>query len=154
MGVIDAWAYCNALTNKLTNSQEMDREHPLVLARKSLEGQFLSLDDSFDSALSSDPEECVRALTDPWNATALKRQLKVAGVDWVRVFLEAGGLDALWNILETCTNDGIVRSTGILRCTECIKTLLSFPEALDLLVARAGSMKYIDKLLNGNYTML
>lgn len=126
-------------------------DHPLSLARKNLERHFRSFDDAYESLQQySDPEEAVTLLKDPWTATGLKKQLKIADVNWVNSFLAAGGLDALWSVLETCTSDGLViRTTAILRCMDAIKTLLSFHTALDLLVTRAGSMKYIDRLLTG-----
>lgn len=142
----------------LDDSSPHGAAHPLVIARNSLEGQFKSLDTdgtSFSSIFEADPEACVRSLCDPWQATALKKRLRTAEKDWIKGFLDAGGLEALWNMLDSCIPNeegamiGEAQQQGLLRCVECIRTLLSSPDALDTLVIGATPNKYIERLLKG-----
>ena len=139
--------------------KEDSATHPLVLARNSLEDQFVSLDidgSSLMGLFEVDPEACVRSLDSPYQATALKKRLRTAERDWIKGFLDAGGLEVLWNMLDSCvpsedfvTIAGEALQQGLLRCIECMKTLLSFPVALDTLVIGAAANKYIDRLLKG-----
>ncbi|XP_019858436.1 PREDICTED: inverted formin-2-like [Amphimedon queenslandica] len=140
----------------LDDSSPHGAAHPLVIARNSLEGQFKSLDvdgTSFNSIFEADPETCVRSLDDPWQATALKKRLRTAEKDWIKSFLDAGGLEALWTMLDSCipNEEGVIigdaQQQGLLRCVECIRTLLSSPDALDTLVIGATPNKYIERLL-------
>jgi hypothetical protein len=128
-----------------------DDDAPLSLASQTLNEQFHSLE-TFDSITADvlHPEACVDALKDPWQAAAVKKQIKTADSTWIRAFLDAGGLDALWNTLDTCVSDEIVRPAVILRCIECCKALLSHDEALNLLILRASLTKYVNQLLFGN----
>ena len=142
----------------LDESSPHGAAHPLVIARNSLEGQFLSLDVDGASfgAISeeNDPEAWVRSLDGPYQATALKKRLRTVERDWIKGFLDAGGLEVLWNMLDSCIPDeeGVIgesQQQGLLRCVECIKTLLSSPDALDTLVIGATPNRYIERLLKG-----
>ena len=98
----------------------------LKLARLSIENQFCSLDDA-GSLQCLDPESCVQALRDPWQVTGVKKQILLADASWLRSFLDAGGLDALWNTLEAlaCSTGDILRPTALLRCIWSVLKLFS-----------------------------
>ena len=148
----------------IMEDKEDSATHPLVLARNSLEDQFVSLDidgSSLMGLFEVDPEACVRSLDSPYQATALKKRLRTAERDWIKGFLDAGGLEVLWNMLDSCvpsedfvTIAGEALQQGLLRCVECMKTLLSFPVALDTLVIGAAANKYIDRLLKGEKVLV
>ena len=133
-----------------TTSMGEEAGHALKLARLSIENQFCSLDDTV-SLQCLDPESCVQALRDPWQVTGVKKQIRFADSSWLRSFLDAGGLDALWDTLEACSTGDVLRPTALLRCTECAKALLSHPDALEYLISRSSTMKYVDRLLLGEF---
>ena len=128
----------------------MDLEHPLSLARRTVENQFRSFDDTLDLLDDLEPETCIEYLKDPLRATAVKKRIRAADGSWISAFLDIGGLDVLWNAFKSCLSDGAVyATTALLRYIECIKALLSHTQALDLLVSTASSTKYVNQLLHG-----
>lgn len=133
---------------KTMSSSEAD--HPLKLARRSIEDQFRSFDDTFESLPADlDPESCANSLKDPLLVTNVKKQLKQADGPWIRGFLDSGGLDVLFDTFKSLVSEEVLHNAIILRYIECIKSLLSHTEALDFLVSRASSTKYVNQLLYG-----
>ena len=123
---------------------------PLHLAQLRLGDAFRSLEDSTLTSVlvenfHSDPEACVAALSEPRSISAVKKRIKQADNSWIIEFFEAGGIDGIWDVLESCANADHPRLMSLLRGVECAKALLSHPDAVDRIIR--SSSGYVKRLL-------
>ena len=116
--------------------------------------QFKSLDASevLDFTLDeASPSECISALRDPQRIKVVSNRLRQPDVDeqWMTVFVEEGGLSAIWSVFEACAKYRPPRMSTLFKCIQCIQAVVAMPLSADFLV-RSGE-GFVGKLILGTY---
>ena len=112
-----------------------------------------SIDEGMSTDLHMDPLTCVQELRDPARISAIKKRLRQEDVDeeWMSVFLQEGGLQAVWDVMEACGRHEPPMITAQLKCVECIKAVITRPTALDYMIR--AEERYIHRLVMGEYIL-
>lgn len=98
-----------------------------------------------------DPEICVNLIRIPSIQLfgSLKKKIKQSGTDWIQGFLDAAGLDVLFDCVDTVGNRRVNQLADALllaECVACIKTVLNSKIGLDYL---SQNSDYTKKLVKG-----
>ncbi|KAJ8298511.1 hypothetical protein KUTeg_025042 [Tegillarca granosa] len=100
-----------------------------------------------------DPEICVNLLRIPSIQLfgSLKKKIKQSGIDWIQGFLDAAGLDVLFDCVDTVGNRRVNQLADALllaECVACIKTVLNSKIGLDYLSQNSDYTKKLVKVFN------
>ncbi|KAJ8298508.1 hypothetical protein KUTeg_025039 [Tegillarca granosa] len=106
-----------------------------------------------------DPEICVNLLRIPSIQLfgSLKKKIKQSGIDWIQGFLDAAGLDVLFDCVDTVGNRRVNQLADALllaECVACIKTVLNSKIGLDYLSQNSDYTKKLVKALDTNNVMV
>ena len=127
---------------------KMDSQQQRLLGQRLAELSRTSTIDDI-TPMDMDPLTCVQELRDPARISAIKKRLRQEDVDeeWMSVFLQEGGLQAVWDVMEACGRHEPPMVTAQLKCVECIKAIITRPTALDYMIR--AEEKYIHRLVMG-----
>ena len=112
----------------------------------SISGQFESI------AEVVTPGECIEALHDGTQRLVdVKKRLRHVDTDeqWMDEFVGEGGLELIWDILESCAQySERSKTTAVLKCIECTKAACAKPSAMNYFIAAS----LVSRLVNGMHT--
>ena len=113
-----------------------------------------TIDEGSNNNMGLDPLACVQQLRDPTRISVVKKRLRQPDVDeeWIGEFLQEGGLQAIWDVLEACGRHDPPKTTAQLNCVECIKAVLTRPTAMDLMLR--AEEKFVHRLVLGECTQV
>ncbi|XP_071086778.1 inverted formin-2-like isoform X2 [Haliotis cracherodii] len=106
-----------------------------------------------------DPEICVSVLKIPSVNTfgALKKKVKSSGKEWMQGFLDAKGLDALLDCVDTLGSKRVTQLSDallLLECVACIKVVMNSKLGLECLVQHPDYVNRLVKALDTTNAMV
>ncbi|XP_060080025.1 inverted formin-2-like [Ylistrum balloti] len=108
-----------------------------------------------------DPEICVEIITLPTfsmkSLSSLKKKIEHSKADWIQGFLDNGGLDRLFDIVDNVGSKRVNQLSDamlLLECVACIKSVLNSRLGLDYLVLNGAYTKKLVKALDTNNVMV
>ncbi|XP_069130922.1 inverted formin-2-like isoform X2 [Argopecten irradians] len=108
-----------------------------------------------------DPEICVEIIALPTfsmkSLSSLKRKIEHSKGEWIQGFLDNGGLDRLFDIVDSVGSKRVNQLSDamlLLECVACIKSVLNSRLGLDYLVQHGAYTKKLVKALDTNNVMV
>ena len=113
---------------------------------ESLAAQFESMPEV--SFVPDTPQECIEALGEGTQRLVdVKKRLRHEDIDeqWMDEFVGEGGLELIWNILESCVQfSERSKTTAMLKCIECIKAACSKPSAMSYFIGKDFAIRLVN----------